>query len=145
VLNAEPAPRIGLRTGFTLIELLVVIATIGVLAGLLLPAIGVAKSKSLSAVCQSNLRQLQFAWISYADDHRGEMVPNEEGRPFGFWEGVRNSWVLGNAQRDTTPENIERGALYSHVGDAGVYRCPPKPSTRAYLGFPVRRQEPRRN
>jgi prepilin-type processing-associated H-X9-DG protein len=107
-----------------LIELLVAIATIAVLAGLLLPALGAARSSGRSAVCQSNLRQLQVAWISYADDHRGEMVPNEEGRPFGFWEGVRNSWVLGNAQRDVTRENIDRGTLYSHVGDAGVYRCP---------------------
>jgi hypothetical protein len=114
-----------------LIELLVVIAIIAVLAGLLLPALAAAKSTSRAAVCQGNLRQLQLAWISYAGDHHGEMVPNEEGRPFGFWEGVRYSWVLGNAQRDATPENIQRGRLYAHVGDPGVYRCPSDHSTVA--------------
>jgi prepilin-type N-terminal cleavage/methylation domain-containing protein/prepilin-type processing-associated H-X9-DG protein len=112
------------HSGFTLIELLVVIAVIAVLVGMLFPALGAAKSSSRSAVCQGNLKQLQFAWMSYSDDNRGQMVPNEEGRPFGFWEGVRNSWVLGNAQRDATLDNIERGTLYSHIGDAGVYRCP---------------------
>jgi len=112
------------RSAFTLIELLVVMAIIAVLAGLLLPALAAAKNTSRSAVCQGNLRQLQLAWLSYTHDSNGEMVPNEEGRPFGFWEGVRNSWVLGNAQRDATPENLERGKLYSHVGDPGLYHCP---------------------
>jgi prepilin-type processing-associated H-X9-DG protein/prepilin-type N-terminal cleavage/methylation domain-containing protein len=114
---------------FTLIELLVVIAIIAVLAGLLLPALASAGNTGRSAVCQGNLRQLQLAWLSYAGDHGGTMVPNEEGRPFGFWEGVRHSWVLGNAQRDATPENLERGRLYAYVGDPGVYRCPSDRST----------------
>jgi prepilin-type processing-associated H-X9-DG protein len=95
----------------------------------LLPALAAAKSTGRSAVCQGNLRQLQLAWISYAGDNRGEIVPNEEGRPFGFWEGVRYSWVLGNAQRDATPENVQRGRLYAHVRDPGVYRCPSDHST----------------
>jgi len=116
-------------SAFTLVELLVVIAIIGVLAAMLLPALGAAKGRSQSATCRSNLRQLQLAWISYAGENNGTMVPNEEGRPFGFWEGVRRSWVLGNAQRDATPENIQRGSLYPHVGDAGVYRCPSDRST----------------
>ena len=115
--------------GFTLIELLVVIAIIALLAGLLLPALGAAKTTGRSAACQSNLRQLQLAWLSYAGENHGEMVPNEEGRPFGFWEGVRYSWVLGNAQHDATPENLRRGKLYPNVGDPGVYHCPSDPST----------------
>ena len=115
--------------GFTLIELLVVVVIISLLAAMLLPALAAARGRSKSAACQNNLRQLQLAWLSYPGDHNGMMVPNEEGRPFGFWEGVRNSWVLGNAQRDATAENIQRGALYSYVDAVGPDHCPSDRST----------------
>jgi prepilin-type processing-associated H-X9-DG protein len=39
------------------------------------------------------------------------------------------SWVLGNAQRDTTTTNIELGLVFKNVGAAGVYRCPSDRST----------------
>lgn len=124
-----PAKGNHANRAFTLIELLVVIAIIAILAGLLLPAWGAAKGRSRSIACQSNLRQLQMAWLSYAGDNSGEIVPNEEGRPFGFCEGVRYSWVLGNAQPDATAESLELGTLYSHVGGVGPYHCPSDRST----------------
>jgi len=120
--NVSPAPF-----AFTLIELLVVMAIIAILAALLLPALGKAKRVSQSASCLINLKQLQLAWLNYADDNQDRLVPNWFQYNDPDWttsSSTTNSWVSGTAWTDPSKAGIEQGALWNYVKNVGSYRCP---------------------
>src|SRR2546427_8895807 len=69
-------------TAFTLLELLMVIAVVGILAALLLPALGVAKGYAKRSACLNNLKQINLGVHLYSDDHNGLLpIVTNSGAP----------------------------------------------------------------
>lgn len=75
-------PPMNSRRAFTLVELLVVIAVIGVLAGLLLPALAKSKENGKRINCTSNLRQLSLSATLYSGDNDGIYPPRDLFSPW---------------------------------------------------------------
>ena len=58
---------------FSLIELLITIAVIAILAGLLMPALNMAKQKAIDLHCINNLKQFGTAFMTYRSDSEDKM------------------------------------------------------------------------
>ena len=136
------------RSGFTLIELLVVIAIIAILAAMLLPTLAKAKIKAQGAKCMSNLRQIGFAWLMYADDNNSVLVPTVgQGplqvsllpNPYTDPGNPENQWVYGDMTQPSAAGNldlIKLGLIFPYCKNVQVYKCPADRRT-AFFGKTV--------
>lgn len=92
------------RLAFTLVELLVVIAIIGILIGMLLPAVQQVREAARRTQCLNNLRQLGLACLNYESAHM-EFPTGASGVP--WWDGSWLAFTLPFMEQNNMNQNLD--------------------------------------
>ena len=116
--------------GFTLVELLVVITIIGMLMGLLVPAVQSARESARRARCINNQHQLALAALNYESSQR--LFPGFQMSLAGTGTGSMASWgtfLLPNLDRTDVWRLVSGGGLVTSAGSGNapllpVFVCP---------------------
>ncbi len=139
---------------FTLVELLVVIAIIGVMVGLLLPAVQAAREAARRMSCQNNLKQLGLALHNYESSFK--MFPPSTvalgGSASQPWSG--QAFLLPYLEGNSTFEKINFSVGYHHAINQSLFPpsgisatrvpmliCPSEPEDRARISTTTNQPE----
>jgi prepilin-type N-terminal cleavage/methylation domain-containing protein len=131
------------RPAFTLIELLVVIAIIGILIGLLLPAVQKVREAANRAKCMNNLKQMGLALHNY--ESANHVFPTSS-RPPGVTPLPRVSWtipVLPFIEQDNLRTYYDLTSTWGAADNLPVtsqpikiFQCPSSPNPTRFDGDP---------
>lgn len=88
-----------MQRSFTLIELLVVIAIIGILAGMLMPAIAAARERARRAACMNNLSQIGKAMKMYSMDNSENFPTNNFYQSMGEYANNPKLYICPSDNR----------------------------------------------
>lgn len=125
------------RCAFTLVELLVVIAIIGILIGMLLPAVQAVREAARRASCLNNIRQMSLAAVNFESSHR--RFPSSYAIERGtVLSGNNGSWsiqgrILPFCEQANAFDQVDLNAAFDSAENAAsgvptmripMYQCP---------------------
>lgn len=142
------------RIGFTLVELLVVIAIIGVLMGLLLPAVQNARESARQMQCGNNLKQMATAAVSHlslnmcypsggfgrgweGDPDCGAGNTQPGGWTFSLLPFMEQTalWELGADGVMSEKDGVKKANVTRAATPVGIFICPSRRKCKTYPGY----------
>lgn len=125
-----------IHSGFTLVELLVVIAIIGILVGLLLPAVQAAREASRRMQCGNNLKQIGLAIHNYESAYR--RLPSGRTQ----LEFSTHAAILPFIEQNNVANLIDWKVRWDHLknsvalaAEIASFKCPSDPVANAPVGW----------